>query len=218
MGTMLLKPKRSKKLNNQYQHVYTNMMGGKKGQSLGGWVPVYNRMIKDLLFDLQDSDSFPSNEYLHQQMSEIKAQAMRISTSESSDDNDVDWERVISAVKDADLFWDNEFHIKKTSFLTKCFALINEHGLNESEKVVIQSLLGGSHLKDHGVIHVKCVSVIRREPLEEKAQPKYDRAVKRYLLKIIEDEIKSMGESTMLLKEDLNIFERIHDWILLKIL
>lgn len=216
MSVNLLKTKRSKKLNNQYQHVYMNMMGGKKGQGLGGWVPIYNRMIKDLLFDLQDSGSFPSNEYLHQQMSEIKAQAVRISNKKDSNEDSIDWERVISAVKDADFFWDNELHVKDKYFLTKCFALINEHGLNEAEKIIIQSLLGGSHLKDHGVIHVNCVSVLRRTPLNEEFQVKYDRVIRNFLLKIIKDELKSMGESTMLLREDRSILEILYDWFLFK--
>lgn len=213
----LLRTRRSRKLNNQYRHVYMNMMQGKKESSVGGWVPGYNRLIKDLLLDLQDSGAFPSNGYLQEQMSQLKIQAMRIYKSESSgNDEEVKWDRVIAAVQDADVFWDNEFHVESRDYITKCFALINEHGLNDSELITIQSTLGGSHLKDHGVIHVKCASLLRRNPLRDEDQPKYDHLIKNLLLDYIKAEMKSMGESTMLLEDKRSLMSKIRDWYLMK--
>lgn len=213
----LLKTRRSRKLNNQYRHVYMNMMQGKKEASVGGWVSIYNRMIKDLLLDLQDSGAFPSNGYLQEQMSQIKDQAIRIHKTESSDDGEeVKWDRLISAVQDSDIFWDNEFHVESRDYITKCFALINEHGLNNSELVTIQSTLGGSLLKDHGVIHVKCASLIRRNPLRDEDQPKYEHIIKKLLLDYVEAEMKSLGESTMLLEDKRSFSEKVYDWYLMK--
>lgn len=215
----LLKTRRSRKLNNQYRHVYMNMMQGQKESSIGGWVPAYNRLIKDLLLDLQDSGAFPSNGYLQEQMSQLKAQAVRIhKTNSSSDEDQVNWERIIAAVQDSDIFWDNEFHIESKDYITKCFALINEHGLNNSELITIQSVLGGSHLKDHGVIHVKCASLLRRNPLKDEVQPKYEHVIKKMLLDYVRSEMESMGESTMLLDDKRGLFSKIRDWYLLKTL
>lgn len=213
----LLKSRRSRKLNNQYRHVYMNMIQGKTGSDTGAWVPTFNRLVKDLLLDLQDSAAFPSNSYLQEQMSQLKAQACRIHKFESMNDTDeVRWDRVIAAIQDADVFWDNEVHVETKDFVTKCFALISELGLNHSELVTLQSTLGGSHLKDHGVIHINCVSMLRMKPLSEEVQPKYERLIKKMLLDYVEVEMKSMGESTMLLEDKRGVFEKIHDWYLMK--
>src|SRR5690606_7823143 len=100
----------------------------------------------------------------------------------------------------------------------KCFALISERGLSNSELVTIESVLGGSYLKDHGVIHVNCVNVLRRSPLEEEMQVKYDRVIKNLLLDNIRVEMKSMGEETMLLEDKRSRIDRIYDWYLKKTL
>lgn len=208
----LRRTRRSRKLNNQFRHVYKNMMAGQKGASTGPWASTYNRMLKDLLLDLQDSSAFPSNGYLHEQMHQLKSQAMRISAkSNEKGIHSLNWDAILSAVLDADLFWENQVHQKTGELVLRAFALINDQGLNSSEVSAIQSALGGTHLEDQNVIHVKCISYLRMEPLSEEDEGRYERPVKRLLIDLMRDEMSAAGGESEIGMDARSFREKIED-------
>lgn len=209
--------RRSRKLNNQFRHVYMNMMAGNRGKSNGPWVPLYNRLVKDLLLDLQDSSAFPSNGYLHEQMHQLQGQARRITeASRKTQGSEVSWDSVLSAVKDGDLFWESKIDQVRGLLVTKCFALVNDSALNQAEIAAILSALGGTHLSDHGVVHVNCVSVTRLKPLSESREQLYERALKRLMLDLVVDEMHSCGGESELSRDERRLKEKLYDWYLMK--
>lgn len=213
----VLRNRRSRKLNNQFSHVYTNMLAGQKGIGKGSWIPVYNRLVKDLLLDLQDSQAFPSNGYLHEQMHQLQNQAKRISEVKKKSDNiEVNWDSVFAAVKDSDLIWENKLDQQINCLVTKCFALINDTALNQAEVAAILSSLGGTQLSDHQVIHVNCISLVRITPFTPYQETQYERPVKRLMLGLVADEMKACSGESVMAIDDRTTKDKIYDWFLMK--
>lgn len=210
--------RRSRKLNNQFSHVYTNMISSSQSNGKEPWSPIFNRLAKDLLLDLQDFQAFPSNSYLHEQMHVLQEQAKRISELKRKKNNeDVNWDSIFSAVKDSDLIWESKVEQETNQLISKCFALVNEDGLNYSDTALILSSLGGTQLSDHKVIHVNCVSLIRLKPLSEKQEALLERPVKHIMLDLIRGEMNLHNGWSDLSVDRRTLWEKIYDWFLLKV-
>lgn len=163
-----------KKLNSYSRHVYQHMgrSSKKTKQNLTKEESLFNKMLRDWLYDAQVAGIALDQEMINAQCGLFKMQAERMALAAREDDVEieegVDWDAISEALEDLNFQWSTNMIEATRTVRVKITGMVTSSRMNKQTAEVLRLALSGDLFEEYETVSFTVCSVERTARVQEK--------------------------------------------------